>query len=52
MLSKILPRHLQIIFKINNYFLKTLQKQYPNNTNLLKQASIINKSNSRRVRIA
>ncbi len=30
MLGKILPRHLQIIFEINDYFLKTLQEQYPN----------------------
>ncbi|STS86805.1 glycogen phosphorylase [Klebsiella variicola] len=32
MLGKILPRHLQIIFEINDYFLKTLQEQYPNDT--------------------
>ncbi|XPE69845.1 glycogen/starch/alpha-glucan phosphorylase [Shigella boydii] len=30
MLGKILPRHLQIIFEMNDYFLKTLQEQYPN----------------------
>lgn len=35
MLGKILPRHLQIIFEINDYFLKTLQEQYPNDTDLL-----------------
>lgn len=28
--GQILPRHLQIIFEINDYFLKTLQEQYPN----------------------
>ncbi|MGU0042700.1 hypothetical protein ACVXHA_04110 [Escherichia coli] len=32
MLGKILPCHLQIIFEINDYFLKTLQEQYPNDT--------------------
>ncbi|WP_254520805.1 glycogen/starch/alpha-glucan phosphorylase, partial [Salmonella enterica] len=32
MLGKILTRHLQIIFEINDYFLKTLKEQYPNDT--------------------
>ena len=52
MLGKILPRHLQIIFEINDYFLKTLQEQYPNDTGLLSRASIIDESNGRRVRMA
>ncbi len=52
MLGKILPRHLQIIFEINDYFLKTLQEQYPNDTDLLGRASIIDESNGRRVRMA
>ncbi|MFP8298158.1 glycogen phosphorylase [Klebsiella pneumoniae] len=51
MLGKILPRHLQIIFEINDYFLKTLQ-QYPNDTDLLSRTSIIDESNGRRVRMA
>ncbi|SPW45337.1 glycogen phosphorylase [Escherichia coli] len=50
--GKILPRHLQIIFEINDYFLKTLQEQYPNDTDLLGRASIIDESNGRRVRMA
>ncbi len=52
MLGKILPRHLQIIFEINDYFLKTLQEQYPNDTDLLARVSIIDESNGRRVRMA
>ncbi len=52
MLGKILPRHLQIIFGINDYFLKTLQEQYPNDTDLLSRTSIIDESNGRRVRMA
>ncbi|VFS58801.1 Maltodextrin phosphorylase [Kluyvera cryocrescens] len=52
MLGKILPRHLQIIFEINDYFLKTLQEQYPNDTGLLSRTSIIDESNGRRVRMA
>ncbi|MDU1266673.1 MAG: glycogen/starch/alpha-glucan phosphorylase, partial [Escherichia coli] len=40
------------IFEINDYFLKTLQEQYPNDTDLLGRASIIDESNGRRVRMA
>ena len=52
MLGKILPRHLQIIFEINDYFLKTVQEQYPHDTGLLSRTSIIDESNGRRVRMA
>ncbi|WP_162875928.1 glycogen/starch/alpha-glucan phosphorylase, partial [Enterobacter hormaechei] len=34
------------------YFLKTLQEQYPNDTDLLSRTSIIDESNGRRVRMA
>ena len=52
MLGQILPRHLQIIFEINDYFMKTLQEQYPNDIDLLSRTSIIDESNGRRVRMA
>lgn len=52
MLGKILPRHLQIIFEINDYFLKTVQEQYPNDVDLLSRTSIIDEGNGRRVRMA
>ena len=51
MLGKILPRHLQIIFEINDYFLKTLQQQYPQDAGLVSRCSIIDESNGRRVRM-
>lgn len=52
MLGKILPRHLQIIFEINDYFLKTVQEQYPDDIELLNRTSLIDESNGRRVRMA
>ena len=52
MLGKILPRHLQIIFEINDYFLKTMQEHYPDDIALLSRTSIIDESNDRRVRMA
>lgn len=51
MLGKILPRHLQIIFEINDYFLKTMQEHY-HDIALLSRTSIIDESNDRRVRMA
>jgi len=52
MIGKILPRHLQIIFDINDYFLKTVQEQYPGEGELLSRISIIDENNGRRVRMA
>ncbi|KQN64024.1 glycogen phosphorylase [Erwinia sp. Leaf53] len=52
MIGKILPRHLQIIFDINDHFLKTIQDQYPNDWELLSRISIIDENNGRRIRMA
>ncbi|MBM7343155.1 glycogen phosphorylase [Pantoea coffeiphila] len=52
MIGKILPRHLQIIFEINDYFLKTIQEQYPEDWELLSRISIIDENNGRKVRMA
>ncbi|AUX71235.1 glycogen phosphorylase [Erwinia pyrifoliae] len=52
MIGKILPRHLQIIFDINDYFLKTIQEQYPDDWELLARISIIDENNGRRIRMA
>ncbi|NIF24241.1 MULTISPECIES: glycogen phosphorylase [Pantoea] len=52
MIGKILPRHLGIIFEINDFFLKTIQEYYPNDNALLSRISIIDETNGRRVRMA
>ncbi|WP_168409554.1 glycogen phosphorylase [Erwinia amylovora] len=52
MIGKILPRHLQIIFDINDYFLKTIQDHYPDDWELLARISIIDENNGRRIRMA
>ncbi len=52
MIGKILPRHLQIIFEINDYFLKQVQQQFPNDSSLLTRVSIIDEEQGRRVRMA
>ncbi|AIJ07989.1 glycogen phosphorylase [Edwardsiella anguillarum] len=52
MLGRILPRHLQIIFEINDHFLKEVQNAYPDDDALLRRVSIIDESNGRQVRMA
>ncbi|MCE0490167.1 glycogen phosphorylase [Pantoea sp. Mb-10] len=52
MIGKILPRHLSIIFEINDYFLKTIQEYYPDDWDLLARISIIDENDGRRVRMA
>ncbi|CNH66793.1 glycogen phosphorylase [Yersinia pekkanenii] len=52
MIGKILPRHLQIIFDINDHFLKLVQEQYPAEPELLPRVSIIDENHGRQVRMA
>ncbi|MEC5343789.1 glycogen phosphorylase [Brenneria populi] len=52
MLGKILPRHLQLIFEINEHFLAFVQQQFPGDNDLLARVSIIEETNGRRVRMA
>lgn len=52
MLGKILPRHLQIIFEINDHFLKQVQQAVPDDNELLVRVSIIDETHGRRVRMA
>ncbi|MBA0219452.1 glycogen phosphorylase [Pectobacterium brasiliense] len=52
MLGKILPRHLQLIFEINEHFLEYVQKEAPDDNELLARVSIIDENNGRKVRMA
>jgi len=52
MIGKILPRHLSIIFEINDYFLKTIQDYYPDDWDLMSRISIIDENDGRRIRMA
>ena len=51
-LSRILPRHLQIIFDINSYFLAGVTQQLGHDTELMRRLSLIDESGERRVRMA
>lgn len=52
MIGKILPRHLQLIFQINDQFLRQVKEQFSADTEFLRQVSIIDETNERLVRMA
>jgi starch phosphorylase len=48
----LLPRHLQIIYDINLAFLQRVERQFPNDRDLLRRVSIIEESQPKMVRMA
>ncbi|KAB5535215.1 glycogen phosphorylase [Coniochaeta sp. 2T2.1] len=48
----LLPRHLQIIYDINLFFLQTVERKFPNDRDLLRRVSIIEESQTKMVRMA
>lgn len=52
MLEKILPRHMQIIYDINLFFLQKVEKNFSPDRELLKRVSIIEETSPQQVRMA
>ncbi|WP_319575147.1 glycogen/starch/alpha-glucan phosphorylase [uncultured Desulfobacter sp.] len=52
LISKLLPRHMEIIYEINRRFLSMVEKQYPDKPELLRRVSIIEDGPEQRVRMA
>ncbi|CAO3589486.1 unnamed protein product [Absidia cylindrospora] len=52
LMEHLLPRHMQIIYDINLFFLQKVEKQFPGDRNLLNQVSIIEESQPQQVRMA
>ena len=52
LIGAVLPRHLQIIYEINQRFMKDVVHQYPGDFDLMRRMSIIDEDNGRRVRMA
>ncbi|KAJ5975751.1 hypothetical protein N7481_009458 [Penicillium waksmanii] len=52
LMQNLLPRHLQIIYDINLYFLQSVEKQFPNDREILSRVSIIEESHPKMVRMA
>ncbi|KAI6783422.1 Glycogen phosphorylase-like protein [Emericellopsis cladophorae] len=52
LVQHLLPRHLQIIYDINLYFLQQVEKQFPDDRDILRRVSIIEESQPKMVRMA
>lgn len=52
LLQNLLPRHLQIIYDVNLYFLQIVEKRFPNDREMLSRVSIIEESHPKMVRMA
>jgi starch phosphorylase len=52
LVQHLLPRHLQIIYDINLYFLQQVEKQFPKDHDILRRVSIIEESQPKMVRMA
>jgi len=51
-LEKLLPRHLQIIYEINQRFLDEVRSNYTNDDNVISDLSIIREGNDKKVKMA
>lgn len=52
LVQHLLPRHLQIIYDINLFFLQTVERTFPKNREILSRVSIIEESQPKMVRMA
>lgn len=52
LMGRLLPRHLQLIFEINEYFLDSIRPQAKDDPDLIRRVSIIDETNGRRIRMA
>ena len=50
--GSLLPRHLEIIYEINQQFITMVNRLFPGDTELVKRVSIIDETHGRRVRMA
>lgn len=49
--SRVLPRHLEIIFQLNHEFLQDVRHRHPGDNDLLRRVSVIGEDGDRRVRM-
>jgi len=52
LLEELLPRHLMLIYQINNHILAEVSRKYPGNINKLRNLSIIEEGKNKNVRMA
>lgn len=52
LMQNLLPRHLQIIYDVNLFFLQSVEKRFPKDRDMLSRVSIIEESHPQMVRMA
>lgn len=52
LISRILPRHMEIIYEINKVFLEEAERRFPGNVDMLRDLSIIEEGADKKVRMA
>lgn len=52
LVGRLLPRHLEIIYEINFFFLKDVEHRFPEDRDLLRRVSIIEEDHAKSVRMA
>lgn len=52
LMEKVLPRHMQLIYDLNLFFLQDVERRFPGDRDLLSKVSIIEESNPQQVRMA
>ncbi len=52
LIEKVLPRHLQIIYRINDIFLKEMYSKYPGEHQMIRNLSVIEEGENKKVRMA
>lgn len=52
LLGRLLPRHLEIIYEINNRFLREVANRYPGDVERLRRMSLVEEGNSKKVRMS
>ena len=51
MVGRLLPRHLEIIYEINDIFLEDVKKQFPDDADLLRRISFIEENDLKQIRM-
>ncbi len=51
LMGRLLPRHLEIIYEINDHFLSAVASQFPGDLELLQRVSLIEESNPKQIRM-
>jgi starch phosphorylase len=51
LMGRLLPRHLEIIYQVNDLFLESVKEQFPNDSDLLRRISFIEENDHKQIRM-